>query len=260
MLPAGHPHGRKFIIVGEWGPYDFRRPAVVLDQIKDDPAGKQIYTFRLLGPAGNWKLSQMRGFTHPGSGQGSIPAEFTVERNPAEEALYLEFEYTGAEPVTTVFGKNMTAAKPFLFDFQRFEKKWNWQLQFYNYDDASDPLKNPAAFEIFKKQKPAASLTTGELYYAWWGKPAEGVHEDRFATIASTTFTIAPGKYTLALTSDDGARLYLDGKKLIDHWDIHEPDTDEITVTLGGAHTIEIEHFDASGFSTLGLRINPAAE
>jgi hypothetical protein len=202
----------------------------------------------------------MRGFANPGSGQGSIPAEFTVDRRPDAEALYLEFEYTGALPVTTVFGKNLSAAKPYLFDFQRFEKKLNWQLQFYNYDDTTDPLKNPEAFLSLLKQKPIATQTTGELYYAWWDKPAEGVHADRFATKAATTFTIAPGKYTIELTSDDGVRMYLDGKRMVDHWNIHEPDTDDVTVTLGGTHTIEIEHFDASGFATLGLRIRPADE
>ncbi len=57
------------------------------------------------------------------------------------------------------------------------------------------------------------------------------------------------------LTSDDGVKLYLDGKLLIDRWDVHESTVDEIEVMLNGRHTIEIEHFDAGGLANLDFRI-----
>jgi len=60
------------------------------------------------------------------------------------------------------------------------------------------------------------------------------------------------------IAPDDGARLYLDGKRLIDHWDVHEPAVDEVEVALGGRHTLRVEHFDAGGFSTLDFRLGPA--
>jgi parallel beta-helix repeat protein len=255
VLPAGSPHGRKFILIDEWGPYDFHRPLCVLDAIRDGANGKKIYAFRLLGPKGSWRLEQMRGFVNVSSAQGTLPAEITLERAPDAEALELGFEFNATDAVTDVFGRNLVSKKPFNFNFRRFEKKWNWQVDFFNYDDATDPILHPDAFAALLKQKPAASQTTPDLYYTWWNKPAEGVQPDRFATRATTSFEIAPGQYTLELSSDDGARLYLDGKRLIDHWNVHEPETDEITVTLGGKHTLLIEHFDATGFATLGLKI-----
>ncbi|MCP3929517.1 MAG: hypothetical protein GY705_10490 [Bacteroidetes bacterium] len=46
--------------------------------------------------------------------------------------------------------------------------------------------------------------------------------------------------------------------KNCDHWDIHVPATDEIEIELGGEHTLEIEHFENSGFSTLVFQLQPA--
>ena len=159
--------------------------------------------------------------------------------------------------MTSVFGEKIPAGQLYKFDLQRFEKRFDWQMKFYNYDDGKDPVKKEDNFSKITKRKPAAEKAANELAFAWWSKPAEGVNEDRFASVSSTEFDIAPGEYIIELTSDDGARLYLDGKRLIDNWDVHEPETDEIIVTLSGHHRIEIEHFDAGGFATLDFRIRP---
>ncbi len=254
-LPPDLPRGREHIIVGEWGPYDFQRPLAVLESLE----GRQ-YRIRLIGPPGLWRVVKSDGVASISSITPGLPAVVNVERDPAADGIWLQFEYTGEQPVTTVFGEKIPAKQPYQFDFQHFDKKMDWRVRFYNYDQTSDPLKNPAAFDIFQKQTPAAEKNTDQLAFAWWDKPAEGVDPEHFATLAETEFDIAPGRYQLELSSDDGARLYLDGKRLIDHWDVHEPATDELTVQLGGHHRLRIEHFEAGGFSTLELRmkrINP---
>lgn len=251
-LTPGFPRGRQFIIVDEWGPFDFRRPIAALDTIVHTAEGRDLYTLTLIGPSGDWKITEMQGVTAVSETQGVVPHTITVERDPTSELLHLEFEYAGPEVVTTVFGEKIPPGQPYKFEFQRFEKKLNWLVKFFNYAQADTfTLENAAA------SKPVAEKMVGDLAFAWWGSPAEGVQEDKFATVSTTEFDIAPGNYVIELTSDDGARLYLDGKRLIDNWDIHEPETDEITVTLGGHHRIGIEHFDAGGFSTLGFRIRP---
>jgi len=246
VLPDGFPQGRQFIIVDEWGPFDFRRPIAMLDTI----AGN-IYSFDLLGPSGDWRISSLKGVKTVSAKQGTIPSSITVERDPAADAIEILFSYIGPQTITTVFGEKIAAGRPYSFDFKRFEKKLNWQVKYFNYDG-----EMPA--ENFSSEKPVAEQSVDELYFAWWGKPAEGVNEDKFATESSTTFDIAPGEYVIHLTSDDGARLYVDEEMILDHWNVHEPATDEIKVTLGGRHTIRIEHFEAGGFSTLGFRMGVA--
>lgn len=244
MLPDNFPQGRQFIIVDEWGPFDFRRPVAVLDTV----AGN-TYRLVLLGPTGDWRVSGMKGVKTISEKQGAVPASITVERDPAAPVIEIQFSYISPQAISSVFGEKIAAGRPYTFNFKRFEKKLKWQVKYFNYEGEM-PGDN------FASEKPVAEQSVDELYFAWWGKPAEGVQEDKFATESSSTFDIAPGDYYFKLSSDDGARLYVDGEMLIDHWNVHEPTTDEIKVTLGGRHTIRIEHFEAGGFSTLGFRMD----
>lgn len=247
--------GRQHIIMGEWGPYNFKYPAAILEKMEPGNNGSMTYTLKLAGPPGEWKIAQIRGLASPPNPRGTLPHTLTLESIPGSEAVYVAFEYVGQQEIVSEFGEKTPAGQPHFFDFQRFEKKFDWLIRFFNYDDTNDPLRHEQHFSLLKKQKPAMEKTANELAFAWWGSPGEGVNEDRFATQSTTAFDIAPGEYVIELTSDDGARLFLDGKLLIDNWNVHEPTTDEITVRLGGQHRIEIEHFDAGGFSTLDFRM-----
>jgi hypothetical protein len=64
-----------------------------------------------------------------------------------------------------------------------------------------------------------------------------------------------PGDYTFRLTSDDGSRLFLGGRLLIDHDGRHGTTAQESTpVRLeAGAHPLLVEHFDAGGSRSLRL-------
>jgi PA14 domain/Periplasmic copper-binding protein (NosD)/Right handed beta helix region len=249
-LPEDHLRGRQYILVDEWGPYDFRSPAIWLRTIE---GGR--YTFLLLGPqAGNYKIAGGEGWSHIRGESGTFPDTLICTRKPEAERLTLDLEFTG-EAFTGRFGNFNKKERVFPFRFSRFEKKFDWQVRWYNYDESSDPVQHYEAFQALKNKPAPAADANEELYYAWWGSPAEGIEADKFATFAETEFDIAEGNYTLALTSDDGAKLYLDGKLLIDHWDIHEPATDEVPVKLGGRHRLEIEHFEAGGFATLDFRM-----
>lgn len=255
-LTKDFPQGRKFILVDEWGPYDFRRPTLILEAIEGEPrSGHATYNFSLIGPAGVWILEDSEGILESDNTTAGCPMSINIRRDTFHDALYMRFKYLPAYEMTDVFGKRYRQNEPYYFDYQRFEKKLDWNVRFYNYDTLLDPLKNKEAFSRIKRQRFVAEMKVQDLYFAWWDAPAPGVQADRFATVSTTSFDMAPGKYQISLTSDDGVRMLLDGKKVIENWDVHEPETDEITVELGGHHTIEIEHFDASGFSTLDFRI-----
>ena len=93
------------------------------------------------------------------------------------------------------------------------------------------------------------------LGYRWWGSPHEKVPADRFATFASTKLTVLPGKYRFTFTSDDGLRVYLDGERIIDHWDIHEATIDTIDLDLEGEHVLEVENFEGGGMGSLDFHM-----
>lgn len=241
-LPRGFPKGRRFILMNEWGPYDFQRPIATLDTV----AGNK-YSVVILGPSGTWNLTKTEGVKMASARRGDLPKAITIERDPTAESMYLVFEYTSPQTIKTVFGENIPPGTKYTFTLDRFEKKFDWNIEFFPFDSLSREKTFAAP--------PLATRQQTELYAAWWGSPAPGVPEDMFATKASTTFDIAAGIYSLELTSDDGVRMYLDDQLVVDNWDIHEPETNEISVNLGGRHRIRIEHFDAGGFATLDLRI-----
>ncbi len=259
-LPDGMPTGftegaltgRQYILVDEWGPYDFRSPSVWLRNVEGD-----TYTFLLLGPKeGNWKAVGGEGWRKVNPVSGRFPATLICNKKPDAELLTLDFEFIGQE-FTDRFGRVNKRGNAYPYHFQRFEKHLTWLVKWYNYDEDTDPVQNYEAFRKLNSSPPIATEEKTDLYYSWWDSPAIAVHADRFATFAETEFDIAEGKYNLILTSDDGVRLYLDGKLILDHWNIHEPATDQVAVQLGGKHHLLIEHFDAGGFGTLDFRVEP---
>lgn len=250
MLPEQHPRGRSFILVGEWGPYDFRYPSIWLREIKKD----STYVFLLLGPVGNWKVVDGNGFQAINPKTGAFPVTLTAKKQPGAKKLALKFEFVG-QAFMDPFGNAVPKGQVYPFHFQRLEQKMNWEVNWYAYKDSIDPVKNYEAFKKLKEQQPVAQTNTNALNYRWWGSPAPNVPNDQFATFANATATVEPGKYKLLVTSDDGIRLFVDGEQVLDRWNIHEPVTDEIELELGGTHHFEIEHFENGGLATLDFRL-----
>lgn len=262
-LPPNQPFGRHHILIDEWGPYDFQRPFAAINSSLDIPRGGRVYTLRLWGPPGEWRVVQQRGDVSVNNASGTVPGYLNLSTSSSsEEDCWVELEYKGQQPFTDAFGRTVAAGQPYRFVFQRYFKKIDWRVQFFNLTSEQwDTLqrRTPSAPPLAEVPglKVAAEKTVNDLYFAWWGSPAEGVSADRFATSSTATLTVPAGRYRIELTSDDGARLFVDGRCLIDHWDVHEPATDEVEVELGGTHQLRIEHFEATGFSTLDFRLRP---
>ena len=187
---------------------------------------------------------------------GTFPATIVAEKNPDSDEIALDLEFIG-EAITDQFGKSYKRGTLFPFTFYRYDKTLNWEVSWYEYDDLTDPQKHYEAFKNLKNTPPLKSDQTTDLAYTWWRSPGNEIAPDKFGTFAKTEFEIEAGKYKIQITSDDGLRFYNDGKLLIDHWDIHVPETDEIEVDLNGKHTFEIEHFEGGGFATLSFLITP---
>jgi hypothetical protein len=64
------------------------------------------------------------------------------------------------------------------------------------------------------------------------------------------------GRYVLHTLSDDGVRVWLDGKLLIDHWDEHGPEydrADPVELVAGEGHALRVEYFQKDVAATLRL-------
>ena len=80
--------------------------------------------------------------------------------------------------------------------------------------------------------------------------------EDRFMTEVIADLKIEkPGAYRFRLISDDGSRLWIDDRLVIDHDGLHGPDPKDGKAELtAGVHTLRILHFESAGGEHLGLR------
>ncbi len=239
FLPEGHRRGRQFMIIDEWGPYDFSAPRVF-------PRTATAWgeaTFHVLGPDTEYAVDGASEGIVLEPAQGKLPAAITVRRKEGEEASYLPFSFnvriTGAKQALGVKGVLLTAT---------------WEVAFFAW--TRNPSEDPEAWKTLIAGKPAKTETLGRLAYAWGGGGPEGMTPEHFGTVATTEMTIPAGRYVVKTMSDDGVRVWVDGKVAIDNWTWHGPTEDRATVELSeGKHAVRVEHFEQEGWAVLSFSI-----
>ena len=66
------------------------------------------------------------------------------------------------------------------------------------------------------------------------------------------------GKYRIRTISDDGIRVRVDGKQVIDDWTWHVPKPNDAEIELAdGKHDFCVEYFEIDGFAQLQWKIEP---
>ena len=90
-----------------------------------------------------------------------------------------------------------------------------------------------------------------------WGpnSPAPGMPVNNFSARWDRLVDFEPANYRFFLTVNDGARLWVDGRILIDEW--RDGNTREIArdfAMTGGTHELRVEYFDRTGEATVRLR------
>ena len=104
---------------------------------------------------------------------------------------------------------------------------------------------------------PVVTRTDPQVAFSWNGAaPAPGVPGTNFS--ARWTGTLTPpssGSYTLSLTSDDGSRLIVDGKTVIDNWGDHGAQTKTATLDLtkGTSVKVEVDYYQGGGGDEVSL-------
>ena len=137
----------------------------------------------------------------------------------------------------------------------------DWTLRLFA--TTGDPLTDPALVARDGASASAIEFTTRSLNFDFGaGTPGSVIDEpkvrdsglgaDHFGMIAKANPTFLAGKYAIVITSDDGIRLKVDGKVVLEHWDRHTPTADRFVVTLTEPRPvpIEIEWFELDGNAT----------
>ena len=230
------PRGRKEIRIGPWGPLDPRLPHVFPQTIH---AAGRIAVIHVSG-RGTYSIDGLSGRVVVEPAAGTLPARLTI-RPQAPDA-----------------GESSPALLPFAFDVQlglgtqRVTGSLlhaNWDVRFFEWSE--NPRASPARFLT---TEPVVRQRLPALVFRWREGGPEGVRKDRFATVAETSVHLPEGRYRIRTISDDGIRVYVDGKRVTDNWTHHAPTEDKAEVLLSaGEHKIRVEHFELDGHAHLEL-------
>jgi hypothetical protein len=127
--------------------------------------------------------------------------------------------------------------------------------------------RNSNRLPDFTKLKPAGRIYTSSLNVPpqdfKQGFPGVTRRNEWFAIDYTGRFWVdKPGAYTFILTSDDGARLYIDDRIVVDNDGMHPPSDISGGVGLSsGIHSIRVSYFQGPRFQVaLVLKIAPPGE
>jgi len=113
-----------------------------------------------------------------------------------------------------------------------------------------------AFFATKDRTGPAIVRRDGDVRYNWaGGRPMAGYPKDRFS-VQWDTCLVLPESLEVAfrLTSDDGARLLIDGERAVDNWGLHGSRTRGERVALdAGVHHLRVLYFDEHQDASIAL-------
>ena len=110
-------------------------------------------------------------------------------------------------------------------------------------------LEDVIAYNI--STAPTATRTDKKIDFIYNDPESPDAKIDKDYWVARWTGKLKPPisrKYKIYTQTDDGIRVYFEGKKVIDNWDVHGPEKDSFEVDLEGFKTydIKIEYFEGN--------------
>jgi hypothetical protein len=109
------------------------------------------------------------------------------------------------------------------------------------------------------KSKPIHEMRPQSIDFFWGADaPVAGLPADYFAVVATATMELDGGNYTFLTLADDGVRVFLDGRVVLEDWTRHPPLRNVGYADVkAGKHDIRVEYFEAGGDAALQFGIFP---
>jgi hypothetical protein len=181
---------------------------------------------------------------------GSVAPGQTIDlrlslRAPARNGTY-RGNWLLRNPSGTAFGLGPNANQPFWVQIV--------------VGPTATPARNAWRGEYFATRNlsgaPALVRSDSTLDFNWGrNAPASGIPADSFSVRWTRRLTFAEGTYRFRLTSDDGARLWIDGRPVIDQWT--DGSAREATIDLNlraGDYDFRVEYYEHAGDARALLR------
>ena len=97
--------------------------------------------------------------------------------------------------------------------------------------------------------RPTVVRNDTSINFNWGGgSPASGIPSDNFSARWTRTMRFERGVYRFRVVSDDGARLYVDGRRILNVWWDQAPTNYYADIYLrSGNHTLKLEYYEHGG-------------
>ena len=240
---------RSAIVVDEWGPYDWRAPKLwPVDTLRD------AVRLRTLGPAGRWRVVAMDGVRGIGARSGRMGDTLEVRpRADREHDWAVTLEYVG-EATESPRGAYVRRGTPVRFAFERREVRTDWDVRFFAWRDTlQDPPRAVGHLDAILAGTPVLARRESRLDYQWY-RPRFGLPQARWALDARTTVDVPEGAHTLQVISDDAARVWVDGRLVLER---REPGGSEVmhAPIAPGRHDVRVAFYQLTGWIELRVEI-----
>jgi len=245
-VPRRH---RSAIVVDEWGPYDYQYPKLwPVDSTRAVPLRLAVH-----GPPGMWTLVSRAGVQEISASSGRIGDTIRVTPRADSAGLWeVVMEYRGAATITSR-GERRRAGEPVRFMYARYEPPVAWQFRAWAWSDSLDPRRS-GNWERLTTGPRLLDRTMPRLDFMWFRPTIRELPQARFAVEANGSVNLPAGDYTVRTISDDGIRVWVDGRLVIDNWDLHGSEIDYAPLT-GGAHELKVQYFQIDGWAELRLDV-----
>lgn len=249
--------GRQNIIMTEWGPWDHESPLMVATSTSEATHHYKLYNFPK-----DVKVSVVMA-----DGRAPVDAvaiHWSPNTSPQEYDIALKKAGVASYTLTAEAGAARQQLKATFV-------KTDWQISLFTWQGETNPPAPPPSLEAWRDcaKDPKAIQTHYEnLNFPFGGKgptaikkiPAfanSGIGGGLYGLIASTSLPLTPGTWTISTMSDDGIRVIVDGKSILENWTHHGPTKDTGTFELKEAKTVPItvEYFQIGGHAVLDWSI-----
>jgi hypothetical protein len=146
-----------------------------------------------------------------------------------------------------------------------------WRVKFFPWK--VDPREDLAAWRKLAESAEAKAVSVPRIDFPFgMGGPRDlklsdalsrsGPEGNHFGLIAQTSLKLPKGRWRLRTNSDDGVRVLVNGKPVIENWTWHVPTNNDGVFEQTGDNPadIAVEYFEIDGFATLRLEIEPTRE
>jgi len=245
-MPVGardHLRGRHHILLDEWGPWDHESPFVMARAAHPS------------GPA--WDIHGVSNLQ-----ARVLRYDATVSLSPiagmAGRRLALQ-----APPGVTEYDVEVTG-DGFHRRLRGTTLRAEWDAVFFSWRGGPDPRTNLVAWQDLASRPGATRASLSSLNLPFGGRgprdlalsdevTRSGPGGDRFGMMARTRLRLPKGTWIVRTSSDDGIRVAVDGRVILENWTWHGPERNEGRFVAPGDREVllEVGYFEIDGHAEL---------